>query len=83
MHALNFSLVPWGVASQVALVVKSLPASAENIRNASSIPGLGRSSGGGVFQNTPVFLPGESHRQRSLAVYNPQGHKESVMTEVT
>ena len=83
MHALNFSLVPWGVASQVALVVKSLPASAGDIRNASSIPGLGRSSGGGVFQNTPVFLPGESHRQRSLAVYNPQGHKESVMTEVT
>ena len=24
---------------------------------------------------TPVFLPGESHGQRSLAGYNPWGHK--------
>ena len=29
---------------------------------------------------TPVFLPGESHGQRSLVGYNPQGHKESNMT---
>ena len=33
--------------SQVALVVKNLPASAGDIRNADSIPGLGRSPGGG------------------------------------
>ena len=26
---------------------------------------------------TPVFLPGESHGQRSLAVYSPWGCKES------
>ena len=26
---------------------------------------------------TPVFLPGESHGQRSLACYSPWGHKES------
>ena len=26
---------------------------------------------------TPVFLPGESHGQRSLAGYSPQGCKES------
>ena len=25
---------------------------------------------------TPVFLPGESHEQRSLAGYSPWGHKE-------
>ena len=30
---------------------------------------------------TPVFLPGEFHGQRSLASYNPWGHKESNMTE--
>ena len=35
------------------------------------------------MQPTPVFLPGESHRQRSLAGYNPQSHKELDMTEVT
>ena len=28
-----------------------------------------------------VFLPGEFHEQRSLAGYNPRGHKESDMTK--
>ena len=31
---------------------------------------------------TPVFLPGESHGQRSLAGYSPQGHKELNTTEM-
>ena len=30
-----------------------------------------------VWQPTPVFLPGESHRQRSLAGYCPWGHSWS------
>ena len=30
-----------------------------------------------------VFLPRESHGQRSLAGYSPWGRTESVMTEVT
>ena len=34
-------------ASLVALVVKNLPASAEDIRDVGLIPGLGRSHGGG------------------------------------
>ena len=29
----------------------------------------------------PVLLPGEFHRQRSLAGYSPWSHKESDMTE--
>ena len=33
------------------------------------------------WQPTPVFLSGESHGQRSLAVYSPRGHKESYATE--
>ena len=33
------------------------------------------------WQPTPVFLPGESLRQRSLAGYSPQGYKELDMTE--
>ena len=32
---------------------------------------------------TPVFLPGESYGQRSLAGYSPWGHKESGMIEAT
>ena len=31
----------------------------------------------------PVFLPGESHGQRSLVGYSPRGHKESDRTEAT
>ena len=34
-----------------------------------SIPGSGRSPGGGHGKPTPVFLPGESHGQRSLVRY--------------
>ena len=41
-----------------------------------SIPGSGRSPGGGKWQPTPILLPGKSHGQRNLAGYNPKGHKE-------
>ena len=34
-------------------------------------------------QPTPVFLPGESHGQRSLVGYSPWGRKEFDTTEVT
>ena len=33
------------------------------------------------WQHIPVFLPRESHGQRSLVGYSPWGHKESDMTE--
>ena len=33
------------------------------------------------WQPTPVFLPGESHGQRSLVGYSPWGHKELDTTE--
>ena len=32
------------------------------------------------WQPNPIFLPGESHGQRSLAGYSPWGHKESDTT---
>ena len=35
------------------------------------------------WQPTPLFLPGESHGQRSLVGYSPWNHKESDRTEVT
>ena len=46
---------------------KESPANAGDARDMGSIPGLGRSPGGGHGSPTPVFLPGESHGQRSLA----------------
>ena len=36
-----------------------------------------------AWQPTPVFLPGESHGQRSLVGYSPWGRKESDTTEAT
>ena len=60
-------------ASQVALVVKNLPANAGNLRDLSLIPGSGRFPWKRKWQPTPVFLPGESHGLRSLVDYNPWG----------
>ena len=36
-----------------------------------------------AWKPTPVFLPGGSHGQTSLAGYSPCGRKESDTTEVT
>ena len=43
-----------------------------------SIPGSGRSPGGG--HGKPLLLPGQSHGQKMLVGYGPQGHKESDTT---
>ena len=52
-------------------MVKNTPANAGDIRDPGLISGSERSPGGG--QPTAVFLPGESHGQRNLAGYSPQG----------
>ena len=52
-------------------MVNNLPANAGDIRDVGSIPGSGRSPGGGPLQPTLVFLPGESHGQKSLEGYSP------------
>ena len=56
-------------ASQVALGVKTPPANARDLRDPGSIPGLGRSPGGGY--GTPLHFLGESLGQRSLVGYSP------------
>ena len=53
-------------------------ASAYNVGDPGSIPGLGRSSGEG---NGNPLLPGKSHGRRSLVGYSLWGCKESDMTE--
>ena len=61
----------------MALVVKNPTANAGDIRDASSIPGLGKDweeipgLGRRAWQPTPVFLPGESLGQKSLVVNGP------------
>ena len=57
--------------------------SACDVGDLGSIPRLGRFPGEGNGKPTPVFLPGESHGQRSLVGYSPWGHKELDMAEVT
>ena len=49
----------YSLASLVAQTVKNLPAIQET----------------SIMQNTPVFLPGESHGQRSLMDYSPRGRR--------
>ena len=44
-------------------------------------PWVGMISWKRKWQPTPVFLPGESHGQRSLADYSPWSHKKRDMTE--
>ena len=39
---------------------------------------VGKNSWWGVWQLTPILLPGESHRQRSLKGYSPWGPQEST-----
>ena len=62
--------------SQVAQVVKNLPA------NETQVWFLGQEDPleEGMAPHS-IFLPGESHGQRSLVGYSPQGHKESDTTE--
>ena len=54
------------VASQLALVVKNPPPSAREMRLGFS-PQVGKIPWRRAWQPTPVFLPGESHRQRRWA----------------
>ena len=69
------------MASLVAQLVKNLPAMQKT-----RVRFLGQGIPGKIpwrrkWQPTPVFLPGESHGQRSLAGYSPWGRKESDPTE--
>ena len=45
------------------------------------IPGLGKSPWKRAWQPPPVFLPGESHGQRSLVGYSAQSREESYTNE--
>ena len=62
-------------ASQVALVVKNLTANVGDYQRPRFNPWVGKMPWRRAWQPTPVFLPGESHRQRSLEGYSPQCHR--------
>ena len=67
-------------ASQVALVVKNPPCQGKRHQ---FDPWFGTIPWRRKRQPTPVLLPGEFHRQSSLAGYSPRGLKESDTTEAT
>ena len=67
----------YSCASLVAQMVKNPPAVQETWVQS----WIGKIPWRKTWQPTLVFLPGESHGQRSLAGYSPWGHKESEMTE--
>ena len=66
-------------APQVVLVIKNPHANAGDVKGFDSW--VGKIPWRRAWQPTPVFLPGEFHRQRNLKGYRPWGHKESDMTE--
>ena len=66
-------------ASQVALVVKNVPANAGDVKDIGDtglIPWVGKIPWQRAWQPTSVFLPGEAHGQRSLAGYSLGDSKE-------
>ena len=63
--------------TMVALAVKNPFANAGDLRDEGSIPGLGKMLQKKKWQPTPVFLPGTSHGQRSLAGYSPWRRKKT------
>ena len=62
---------------------KELTCQSRRHRDVGLFPESGRSPGGKHDNRFPVFLPGESHGQRSMVDYTPQGCKELGMTEVS
>ena len=64
-------------------MVKNLPASVRDVRYSGSIPGSGRSPGGGNGNPLQYSCLEKPHGQKSVAGYSPGGLKESDTTEVT
>ena len=61
-------------------MVKNLPAM-QGTQESRLDPWVGKIPWSRKWQPTPVFLPGESHEQRSLATYSPWDHEELDSTE--
>ena len=74
MFMLRLLAAQW--ASLVDQMVKNLPATPET-----QVPSLGWEGMEEGMAPTPVFLPRESHGQRSLAGYSPWGSKETPLSD--
>ena len=65
------------IGSPGGSVLKNLPVRACQCRRHGFDPCVGKTPCRRAWQPTPVFLPGESHGQRSLVGYSPWGRKKS------
>ena len=74
-QALIFTTLPDGTRC------KESACQCRTCKRCSFSPYVGKIPGRREWQPTPVFLPGEFLRQRSLAGYSPWGHKESDTTD--
>ena len=64
-----------------SIVVKNPLTNAGDTGVVGSIPGSGRSPGEG--NGNPVFLPGKSHEQRSLAGYRQSTGSQKTQTQLS
>ena len=71
-----------GGASLVVQTVKN-PPSMQEMQRGWFNPWVGKILWRRAWQPTPVFLPGESHRQTSQVGYSPCGCKEKDKAEAT
>ena len=62
-------------------MVKNPPDNAGDVKRHGFDPWVEKTPWRRTWQPTAVFLPGESHGQRSLVGYSPQGCKELDMTD--
>ena len=68
-------------ASQVALVVKNMPANARDVKRHRFDPWMGKIPWRRAWEPTPVFLPRESHGQSSLAGYSRDDWSDLAHTQ--
>ena len=71
--------MPWAFPG--GAVVKNLPANIRDLKDAGTIPGLGRFPWSRKWQSTPVFLPGKFHGQRSLVSNSPWGRSQTQLSD--
>ena len=64
-------------------MVKNMPANAGDLRDACSIPGLGRSPEGGRGNPLQYYCHKDPFDRETWQNYSPECHKESDTTEAT
>ena len=74
-------LSSWGLGFPGGSVVEGFARQCRRHREHRFDPWIGKILWGRKCQPTPVFLPGETLGQRSLASYSPWGHWHDWMTE--